>query len=626
MGPFSCMNRLLFLLLSVAATLPAQDAQQAPPSAREIVRHWRIAVHNKPDAARSAMITSTSNEDGIPGKVEEHVTTWGPYRRITTREFDHDETVVLKGPAQRRDWNGFVRDLEGQELTRLRNLSFQESVILFGPPKIFEDAEISASQDGQFCVIHVTPPGGSAMTWYIDARTWLPVKVVRPGDEDGEITTTYRDWREMGALFTPSHAEVSETDKPDYHRDVDQVKLDAKPPSFEMMKPGPSDAYLDPHAPPIPFNFENGHIMFKVSVNGREPIWFIFDTGADQEVINETRMADFGLKTYAKSSTTGGGNTAEYGYAKGATFALPGVELRDQHVAVLDQTGLERALGMPIGGILGYDFISRFVIELDYAKQVMTLHDPKTWTYSGKGFIVPITFDVGIPFTHGTISVGDKKNIPGFFVIDFGAMETMTLTSPFVKANDLLNLAASNSQVNRPAGLEKQFFAQNNVRGRIDQLALGEMSAHSIPVNLSVNATGAYASPNFSGTIGETLYRRYHIFIDYAGQRVIFEPTAEAFKPFAERETYGLTLLASGTDLHTYTVAAVRPGSPAESDGFQKGDVISAVDDKSAAQFTLGELRDSLLRAGEHRRIEVTRGTEKLRIPVEIRLVSIDKR
>lgn len=369
---------------------------------------------------------------------------------------------------------------------------------------------------------------------------------------------------------------------------------------------------------------ESAHIVFKAKLNGSEPIGFLLDTGADENVINAPDLAKFGLKTYGKTIATGGGGSAEYDYAAGATFTIPGAELHNQHVSVIDQTGLERALGVPLGGLLGYDFISRFVIEIDYQKNLLTLHDPKTWSYSGNGYVVPVTFDNGIPFTDGVISVGGKT-IPAYFAIDFGAQETMTLTSPFVKANDLVKLAQTNAYVNRPAGLENQFFSQTNVRGHIDKLELGKLVEHSIPVNMSVNTHGAYASTNFSGTIGQGIYRRYHVFLDYARNRVIFEPTAETESPFPERKTYGLSLLASGADLHTFTVTAVREGSQAEKDGFKKSDVISALNGKPAAQFTLRELRDELTHEGERCELGIRRGGEGLTIPVQIILVSVDR-
>ena len=610
----------------VAIGVSAVAQQDKTISAAEVLSKWREAVH-APRPRGTALLGTTSNQDGIPGQIEEWVAASGEYRRVVKREFDEEEFVVTDRIAQRRDWNGFVRVLEGEELSRLRTAIFETEVLAFGPDIIpLKQAKVTKPEEGGSYALTVNTPGGKPITWSIDRNTGLPTKSVRPG-EDSEITTTYSDWRKMGQIVTPVRATVAETNKPDYswERVSLRMKSEASARDFAPIPPGPMDAHVDSNAPAIPFNFDSAHILFKMSVNGRPPLWFILDTGADQEVLNSSRLAEFGLKPYAKTTTTGGGGSAKYDYVAGVTLTAPGVELRNQHVAAIDSAGLEAALGVPLGGLLGYDFISRFVVDIDYQKKLITLHDPKNWNYQGSGIAVPIVYDGGIPFTHGAISVGPKTNIPAFFVIDFGAAETMTLTSPFVRANDLTRIAVSNATVNRPAGLEKQFFAQNNVRGHIDQLTLDALTVHEIPINMSVNTQGAYASKNFSGTIGEGIYHRYHIILDYARNRVIFEPTAESDKPFPERQVYGLSLLASGPDLHTYTVAAVRPDSPAAGDGFKKGDVIAAMDNAPAAQFTLAELRDHLSHAGEHHVFEVMRGGQKMSVPVDVKLVSLDK-
>ena len=615
-------NSLLILLLSFAAL--SSRAQHSALNSSQVVERWRAAVHSD-KALHSAVITAISTEDGIPGTVQDWISNTD-FRREVQRNVDESQLLLTKQRKERRDWNGWLRKVEGQELERFITGVDEERVIAFGPPREMRSAELSENSDHSAYLLSYKPDGGWTTTWYIDAKTFLPLKSMRPGD-DSEITTTYSDWRNANGVMTPYHAVVTETDKPNYTWDCKTIQYKSSLPKdiFAPLVPGPLDTTLAPNAPPIPFTMEANHIVLNVSVNGRSPIGFILDTGADQNVINSTRLEEFGLKTYANTMTSGGGNSAEYDYAAGATFTLPGVELRNQHVSAIDQTGLERALGVKFGGLLGYDFISRFVVDIDYENHLITLHDPRTWKYSGTGMMVPVIFDNGIPHAYGSIGVPTKPEIPAYFAVDFGAAETATLTSPFVKSNDLTRLAQTNATVNRPAGLESQFFAQNNVRGNLQRLTIGQLTVNNVPVNMSVNTTGAYASTNFSGTVGETIYSRYHCYLDYSNYRIILEPTPEANKPFPGRETYGLSFLASGVDLHTYTVAAVRPGSPAEADGFEKGDLILGEDGKNASEFTLRELRDSLSHAGQHHALEVQRNGERRTTNVEVRLVSIER-
>jgi hypothetical protein len=642
-GPKTAVIGILGLAALVVAARPALPAAATPPAAapvtrdapvdahaitaRDLVARWRKSIHaGRWDESTTVMLTSLSDKDGIPGTVQEWVTGAGEYRRVVDRTLDHEEIVLAGRVAAHRDRNGFVRNLRGKELERWRTAAFESAVIALGPPPQMTDGSVSRSEDQATYQLRVIPPGGAPMTWQVDARTWLPVQSVRPG-EDSEVTSIYEDWGGKAGVRTPQRARIVETNKPDHgwRRTGFRVETGAARPTFEAPKAGPLDAHLAADAPPIPFTFESNHIVFKVQVNGRAPIGFILDTGANENVIHAARLGDYGLTTYARSAATGGGGTAEYDYALGATFTLPGVELRQQHVAVFEQSGLERALGVPLGGILGYDFISRFVLEIDYERKLITLHDPGTWKYEGHGLVVPVTFDAGIPFADGTISVPGKPAIPAYFVMDSGAAETMTLTSPFVKAHGLAGPAGTDARVNRPAGLEKQWFAQNNVRGHIDRLALGDLTADSIPVNMSVNTQGAYASANFSGTVGEGIFHRYRMFLDYARERIILEPTPEASRPFPERLTYGLSLLASGPDLRTLTVSAVRPGSPAETDGFREGDRVAGLDDRPLDEVTLGELRETLSLEGERHRLAIARGSETIALVVEVRLVSLDR-
>jgi len=264
------MRRPAFLLLFALAVATLASAQTTPASAQQIVSRWRAAVHaGKWGAPQTAVLTSTSDEDGLPGKVHEWLTTAGDYRAVVTRDFDDAEVVLTARSSSRRDWNGFLRAVEGEELSRLRTQTFESSVLAFGPPQLMTQAEVSQSDDGKLYRLKVTAPGGKPGTWYVDATTWLPVKYERPG-EDSVITTTYEDWRDLGGVLTPTRGKVTETDKPEYKWERSSLKLEAglAPKSFAPPLAGPSDVHLDAVVPPIPSSYAGARAQ------ASERIWF----------------------------------------------------------------------------------------------------------------------------------------------------------------------------------------------------------------------------------------------------------------------------------------------------------------------------------------------------------------
>src|SRR5947207_112393 len=84
--------------------------------------------------------------------------------------------------------------------------------------------------------------------------------------------------------------------------------------------------------------------------------------------------------------------TPSAGLTSGVSLTLPGVTTFNQTVAVLPLEFISSIMGQPIAGLIGYDFISQFVIEVDYAARTMNVYAPATYRYSGSGEILPIKF------------------------------------------------------------------------------------------------------------------------------------------------------------------------------------------------------------------------------------------
>lgn len=600
----------IFGALSMAAL-----AHAAPvPSAQALVAQWRQAAHQSaPPAPRTAHLHYTLVQDGLTGTFDQWVTPSGLYRSATDRRYDSTAHLLTPRAATYRDWDGYVRRLEGAEARRLRTEAATARILAFGPPDAMARATVGESPDHSAWTLAYAAPGAGLVTWYLDRASGLPQKSVTEGDEDRDLIAAYADWRPGPGCLTPGRISL------DNGRGTDMLTLAAAPAlartgagDFAPLAAGPSDTTMASDIVEIPFTMAANHIILPVAVNGRPPIGFLFDTGAGDELVNTARLAELGVASYGATQLGGGGGVQASAFARDVTLAVGGATLSRQHARIVDLSGLEHIFGVRLGGILGYDFIARFVLEVDYRARIMRLHRPERFAYRGGAAPIPITIEDGIPYAEGTIAVPTRPHIPAHFAIDFGAADTMILTRPFVEANDLLHLAGTDRNVTTTPG-PAQMYTQNNRRGRIDLWRLGPAVQRNIPVSFSANTAGAYASPAFAGTIGGGIYTRYHVYIDYAGRRLILEPIAGTDDPFRQRVAYGLTLLAS-EDLSAVTAAAVAANSPAAAQGFRAHDVIAAVDGRPVS---VEDVRAVLASGGRHV-FAVTRGGHSESISADI--------
>src|ERR1051326_3445402 len=520
-----------------------------------------------------------SSDDGTPGTRDEWVTRAGARRELIDHGRDQTLTVFDGKRGWRRDWNGFVAPIEGADLKREADLARLHA---FG---------INGAVD----------------------RVDIP-------SFDGKMSITFSDFREVAGVQVPyTETRVSGPTKTELH--LQSVDLyPAGTPEFTRPPSGPDDTFFlrGQQAETVPFNFDNNHIMILATLNGVGPIWFLVDTGADVNYINQSRIGEFHLQPYGALKAIGGS------YVEHVTLRIGEVELRDQHASVLELKGLEKLYGMPLGGLLGFDFLSRFVVDIDYVHHTLTLGRRAQGGGRRDGVRVPLVMQGSQPYLGGSIRVGDET-IPSWFILDVGAADTMTFTTPFVAAHKLLERAGDKERtVHHVAAPDVEAYAPTNVRGLVDAITLGSVTIPHVPVNFSVAKNGAYTSPAFDGNVGETLLARFpHVVLDYGRNEMVLVPGPETTKPMQERTTFGLTLIATGEAFHTFTVTAVGATSPAARAGFQKGDVIAAVDGTPAAKMNLAALKAVLAASGAQHTFTVRRGKDEVTLPVTIELVPL---
>src|SRR5262245_32349962 len=113
----------------------------------------------------------------------------------------------------------------------------------------------------------------------------------------------------------------------------------------------------------IPVENDNNILFVRVSVNGSRPLRFIFDTGAGVSVVNSELVKELNLKVEGQADGTGTGGPVQFGLVNGVSLSVAGAEVTNQIVAT---TSLDKTPCVEFDGVIGYDFINQFIVEIDY--------------------------------------------------------------------------------------------------------------------------------------------------------------------------------------------------------------------------------------------------------------------
>src|SRR5262249_43842777 len=230
----------------------------------------------------------------------------------------------------------------------------------------------------------------------------------------------------------------------------------------------------------IPLEIDNKIILMRVSVNGSTPLRFIFDSGASASAISSKRASELGLKTKGKFQGDATGGKIEASSVEGVELTVQGAKVSNQTIAVIP---LPPPPGFEFDGIIGYDFIKQFVVEIDYLQKVMNLYNPLSYHYCGAGASIPVVLVGKIPLTNREILVEGRTQITARLEVDTGGDNTFLLNSPFVKKQRLVDAVQNTTQdTRRGAGGEQEV-----ITGRVKTVRLGPFVFNNPPIMLSLD-------------------------------------------------------------------------------------------------------------------------------------------
>jgi Aspartyl protease/PDZ domain len=403
-------------------------------------------------------------------------------------------------------------------------------------------------------------------TYYINTRTFIREKTVFLEDIESR-DNFYSDYREVKGLQVPFHTK----EVPHQTVQAQEVTLtqyesnpDVDPALFEPPAQGAKDYQFvkDDRAENIPFKFIGSHIFIPVTVAGKER-WWVLDTGAGMTVLNKAFADELSLEAQGELKGRDAAGAATASLITLPPYSVKGIQFQGQTAAVMDMHELIQGLGVDMAGILGYDFLSRFVTKVDFANELVSFYAPETFEYTGDGHVLNIhlknsTFQVQATLD-GTHS--------GSWLFDLGA-STTHLDGRYALRE---GYAAKPGVVRMGHGASNEYQLKD-VKG--DSIQFAGFTVYEPDICFGYGGTDTAFNADQIGVLGNSLFRNFVLYCDYGRERVIVEKGGKFNQPCPE-DNSGLQVAWS--DNHEVEVLYVSPDTPAMKAGFTKGDLIRSI-------------------------------------------------
>lgn len=360
---------------------------------------------------------------------------------------------------------------------------------------------------------------------YADKKTHLIARTEFIGlDEEQGLPVTrsfqYEDYRPFSGTMLPYKTIDYSGDKK-----VSEVKL-----SSIVKEPLPDILFQVPRAKQgliaknesvsIPFQYLGGEIVINVTVNGKQNLAFVVDTGATQSVIDSNQATLLGKTQQSDLSITTGAGSVPMSYMKLKTLSLGSLTFREIPVVVADLSGLKVIPGKKLVGMLGANILRQFLITFDFPNQTITLSHPDSRLADKHATILPAEPSLG---GSALMIAGDLDGKKLDFLIDTGAAFSLI---PFELARQIAEQPLANESIVH--GLDGKQVKVSSTQFKY--LKLGSLTINHPTFFVASDKTksmGMLANGSVA-ILGNPMWKNFCLTLDYKKQRVLLSGPSQS--------------------------------------------------------------------------------------------------
>ena len=311
-----------------------------------------------------------------------------------------------------------------------------------------------------------------------------------------------------------------------------------------------------------------GVVIIRATVGDKpDSLNFVLDTGSGGISLDSSTVDYLQLPPVESERTIRGiAGIRKVKFVRNLTLHLSGLDVKNLDFHINDYEILTNVYGVRIDGIIGYSFFSRYIVKINYDINMLEVWRQGAIKYPRQGYLMKPLIS-SIPIMNATIK--DAFSVDGNFYFDTGAGLCLLMSEDF--ANDKKVIKKGRKMTLTQAeglGGKKTMFVTT-----VKQVKFGPFKFRKVPAHIFKDEFNVTAYPVLGGLLGNDLFRRFNLVLNYATKEIHLLPNSHYSDEFDYSYT-GMGIYFINGDI---VVEDVLAGSPAEKAGLQIGDKILAV-------------------------------------------------
>ncbi|MCB9196515.1 MAG: aspartyl protease family protein [Flavobacteriales bacterium] len=333
----------------------------------------------------------------------------------------------------------------------------------------------------------------------------------------------------------------------------------------------------------IDFINDFGLIIFPLKLNNSDTLYFLFDTGFDVNVLDESVAEDLELTLSDKISIPQPGGTIEYSIVNDLSIEIDNNSLQKENFIITPIRHLSQLIGHELDGILGIDFMKKYKIEINYANHFLIIHQQEE-LIDTKGYLsLPTEVTNNEPFIYCKIKNADGKTVISKFKMDTGSLDALGLNKNFIEDNLILK-DDSRTISTKGVGIGGE---TEGILFEVNDFLIGQSCFDKLIIGATLDSKG-FENRDDAGTIGAEILSNFNWILDMKNSQILCAENSH-FSTTQKIDKSGLWVVENRDN--EKIIYQVLENSPSYVAGLKSGQIIETIDGIKANQFTLSQIK-----------------------------------